>query len=368
MISLKIRYFDLRRICNSGQIFRMYEREDGIFDVYSGSRHLRLCQQGEQVDFYCDRAEFDSYWKRYFDLDRDYEAIVLAATGKDEFVEQACQFGAGIRILHQDIWEMLISFIISQQKQIPSIRKCTEALCERFGERKCEKVPKHGHDPESGLSGENSSKEAGHAEIGTEEHIWYTFPTPEAIAAGGPEGLQGLSLGYRERYIYETAVKYLTDGLPYDTVESMGLDAAKAYFTSFCGVGEKVANCICLFGAGYVDAFPIDTHIKDILYREYYLKYNDISAAEDHYNKPNDISASEGETYHGCGEISSSKGNKTDKPADKNTKKENKNNRDHGLTMSDYEELVKQHFDRFRGYRGIVQQWIFAREVATELR
>ncbi|MBP5331056.1 MAG: DNA-3-methyladenine glycosylase 2 family protein, partial [Lachnospiraceae bacterium] len=308
MISKNIKYFDLRRICSSGQIFRMYEREDGIFDVYSGNRHLRLRQQGGKVDFYCDWEEFDSYWRRYFDLDRDYEVIVRAATGKDELVEQACQYGAGIRILHQDIWEMLISFIISQQKQIPSIRKCIEALCERFGERKCD------------------------------THIWYTFPTAEAIATGGPEGMKGLSLGYRERYISETAVKYLTDGLPYDTVESMGLDAAKAYFTSFCGVGEKVANCICLFGAGYVDAFPIDTHIKDILYREYYLKLNGTA---------------------------SPKGNK---PVNVNTQKGNKSGREHGLTMSDYENLVKQHFDRFRGYRGIVQQWIFAREVATELK
>ena len=353
MISLDIDHFDLRRICGSGQIFRMYEREDGLFDVYSADRHLRVMQNGSRVDFYCTQEEFDGYWRRYFDLDRDYAAIVKAATcgtpersglgqtydkdrftalgkkdsgkfavsgkkkaSRDEFVARACEFGAGIRILHQDIWEMLISFIISQQKQIPSIRKCIEALCERFGEKMREPVDCGGE------AGNGTEKAEAVPENGYYE--WYAFPTPEAIAAGGPEGMKGLSLGYRERYIYETAVKYLSDGFPYETVENMGLDAAKAYFTSFCGVGEKVANCICLFGAGYVDAFPIDTHIKDILYREYHMR---------------------------------------DTRPDAGGKQRDTSSRDHGLTQSDYEELVKIHFDRYKGYRGIVQQWIFAAEV-----
>lgn len=347
MVSVSVDCFDLKRICDCGQIFRMYERADGVFDVYSGSRHIRVRQRkkGERntVDFVCTQEEFDSYWKRYFDLDRDYGAIVKEAmrsekigtkhednapdtkcegydsdiageTDKsstkyenEEFVATACRFGAGIRILHQDIWEMLISFIISQQKQIPSIRKCIEALCERFGERRCEKIPAF---DDTGSDGQPTREEV------LEDHLWYTFPTAWAIAEGGAEGLKGLSLGYRERYIYETAVRYLSEGRPYEEVESIGLEAASAYFKSFCGVGEKVANCICLFGAGYVDAFPIDTHIKDILYREYYLKDDSCIIKEQAK-----------------------------------------------LTQSDYEELVKFHFDRFKGYRGIVQQWIFAWEL-----
>ncbi len=389
MISLTVKYFDLRRICNSGQIFRMYEREEGVFDVYSADRHLRLKQRGETVDFFCDREEYDGYWRRYFDLDRDYESLIRDAvgedasgslrqaageavseglrqptgravsgslkqaagiTGRDEYVASACSFGAGIRILHQDIWEMLISFIISQQKQIPSIRKCIEALCERFGERKAG----------GGAYPENEEQ----------EHVWYTFPTPKAIAGGGPEGLKGLSLGYRERYIYETSVKYLTDGLDYETVENMGLDAAKAYFTSFCGVGEKVANCICLFGAGYVDAFPIDTHIKDILYREYYLR--DV-AADDGKNPGESLKTGvKQKESRDCTEAAGEPTENRDcteaaeEPTGKNAVsagKDRRSDRDHGLGMSDYERLVKLHFDRFSGYRGIVQQWIFAWEL-----
>ncbi|MBR4726141.1 MAG: hypothetical protein IK071_10230 [Lachnospiraceae bacterium] len=225
-----------------------------------------------------------------------------------------------------------------QQKQIPSIRKCIEALCGRFGEKMREPAL-------CGGTG-NGTKKA-ETVPGSGYYEWYAFPTPEAIAAGGPEGMKGLSLGYRERYIYETAVKYLSDGLSYETVENMGLDAAKAYFTSFCGVGEKVANCICLFGAGYVDALPIDTHIKDILYREYYTQ-----------------DGRAGKSF--CERASGAEKNVAGIRSGGRTKEGNhseRNSRDHGLTQSDYEELVRVHFDRYKGYRGIVQQWIFAAEI-----
>lgn len=291
MVSEKIKYFSLRKICRSGQVFRMYERETGHFDVYSGVRHLRAVQQGDRVDFHCSREEFDGYWRRYFDLDRDYAKIVESVSPEDGFLKAACGFGCDIRILHQDIWEMMVTFIISQQKQIPSIRKCVEALCERFGEKM--------NDGE-----------------GTE---WYAFPTPQSIAAGGPDGLKGLSLGYRERYIYETAVRFLEKGIPDNELEAMNYEAAKAYLLEYTGIGEKVANCILLFGAAFVDAFPIDTHIKDILFREYYCRYE----------------------ADGCNGVS-------DRDA---------------LSTADYRRLIDKFFGRYAGSRGIVQQWIFAYEV-----
>ena len=201
--------------------------------------------------------------------------------------------GRGIRILRQDTWEMMISFIISQQKQIPSIRKCIEGLCGKLGTR---------------------------MHSGTDDHEWYAFPTAEQIASAGPDGVKGLSLGYRERYIYETAVQYLDHGISDEELSTMPYEDAKKYLLSFTGIGEKVANCILLFGAGFVDAFPIDTHIKDILYREYYL--------------PN-------------------LGGKTPVPQEK-------------MSMGDYEKLTAEYFGRYKGYRGIVQQWIFASEVSEK--
>ncbi len=289
--TLTVDYFDAKKITASGQVFRMYETDPGCFDIYSADRHLRLYQAPSDNAGACnallrlDCPDKDlPYWRRYLDLDRDYRAVTDLLDGKDGYLNDCCRSGWGIRILRQDTWEMMISFIISQQKQIPSIRRCIEGLC---------------------------------AKLGTRMEEWYAFPTAAQIAEAGPDGVKGLSLGYRERYIYETALQYLDHGITDEELAVMPYDEAKKYLLSFTGIGEKVANCILLFGAGFVDAFPIDTHIKDILYREYYL--------------PN---------LAGQAPV----------PQEK-------------LTMSDYERLTEQHFSRYRGYRGIVQQWIFANEV-----
>jgi N-glycosylase/DNA lyase len=189
---------------------------------------------------------------------------------------------------------MMISFIISQQKQIPSIRKCIEALCERFGEK---------------------------------HSTWYGFPTPESIASAGPDGVKGLSLGYRERYIYETAVRYLTDGIPDDKLRTMPAEEVKKYLCSYTGIGDKVADCVALFGVGLVDSFPIDVHIKDILYREF---VSDKTKNRIEKNIANDISHK--------------------KLLDR-------------LSYSDYMQIVNDNFSAFDGVKGIVQQWIFAYEI-----
>ncbi len=299
-------YFNASKIAASGQVFRMYETAPGEFDIYSADKHLRLCeltdsasenddrpkcsgQGGVTLRLYCPEKDLP-YWRRYLDLDRDYRAVTGLLDANDGYLRRCCDAGDGIRILRQDTWEMMISFIISQQKQIPSIRKCIEGLCAKLGTR---------------------------MEDGS--HAWYAFPTAAQIVAAGPAGVQGLSLGYRERYIYETAVQFLDHGIPDETLAAMPYEDAKKYLLSFTGIGEKVANCILLFGAGFVDAFPIDTHIKDILYREYYL--------------PN---------LHG----------KTAVPQEK-------------FSMADYDRLTDEYFSKYAGFRGIVQQWIFAAEVAS---
>lgn len=306
MVTKTIQYFNLRKIMNSGQIFRMYEPEAGRFVVYSGNRRLELCQnysndaEGTErgvsnVDFYCTEKEFEEYWEDYFDLQRDYGAIVKSAKENcnSEFLKKSCEYGADIRVLKQDIWEMMISFIISQQKQIPSIRKCIEALCKRFGE---------------------------------EHDTWYGFPTAEAIASAGPDGMKGLSLGYRERYIYETAVKYLTDSIPEEELERMPASEVKKYLCSFTGIGDKVADCVCLFGVGLVDSFPIDVHIKDILYREF-------------------VTAGKKQTEQANSDI----------PRKKILD---------SISYADYMHIIDDNFSAFKGVKGIIQQWIFAYEIS----
>ena len=320
MVTKQIKFFNLKKIMNSGQIFRMYEPEDGRFAVYSGNRRLELVQKGENTEFFCSPNEFEEYWEDYFDLKRDYGGIVQKAgdyagthsIGGAEFLKKACIYGADIRILKQDIWEMMISFIISQQKQIPSIRKCIEALCERFGEKHI------------------VTCNTGKVESG--EEVWYGFPDAKSIAAAGPDGLKGLSLGYRERYIYETAVKYLKDGIPDEKLKGMERAEVKKYLLTFTGIGEKVADCICLFGVGLADSFPIDVHIKDILYREFV----------------GDDKKKEVETLlrkkSGTAELSRKKVLEC-------------------LSYQDYMKIINENFSVFDGVRGIVQQWIFAYEL-----
>ncbi len=274
--------FDLDKTMNSGQIFRMYRLEDGSHVIYSADKRLVVKSvSADAFDLSCDEEEYEAYWREYLDVDTDYAALYQSVDKGDIFLQQAAEYGRGIRVLKQDLWEMIISFIISQQKRIPDIRRCIEALCRRFGQKVIAD--------------------------GTE---WYAFPKAEAIAQAGRDGLNGLSLGYRERYIYETALMYLHDEyIQNGSIYDMSFDEAKAHLKTYTGVGEKVANCICLFGLAHKDAFPIDVHIKDILYREY-----------------------------------------SDIPKER-------------LTDNDYRQLVEKFLARYSGYRGIIQQWIFAFEI-----
>ena len=325
MIKIDADYFDIKRIMDSGQVFRFYEPEPGCFTVYSGNKRLELSQNGNEITFMCSKAEYDEYWEDYFDLKRDYGKLIGLAQrnckdGNDRgsaFLRAAAEYSSGIRILKQDVWEMMISFIISQQKQIPSIRKCIEALCERFGEchedigaSECSKIQEH-----------------------DKAKVWYGFPTAASIASAGPDGLKGLSLGYRERYIYETAVKYLTDGFDGSSLISMSYEDAKKYLCTFSGIGEKVADCVCLFGGGFTDAFPIDVHIKDILYREF-LSDTEKKNIDENLKK-----------RMGTADI----------PRKKLLD---------SIPYAGYQDIIDKAFSPYKGVKGIVQQWVFAFETA----
>lgn len=322
MFTIKTEYFDLKKIMESGQVFRFYETAPGEYTVYSGNRCLKLKQNGSEVTFMCDKKEYEEYWEDYFDLKRDYGSIVRKAGSMEDdgngarFLSASCSYASDIRILKQNVWEMMISFIISQQKQIPSIRKCIEALCERFGERHEEPV----------------SKVSRKTQKQNTVNVWYGFPTAASIASKGPEGLKGLSLGYRERYIYETAVKYITEGFDGDSLRKMGYDEAKKTLCTFSGIGEKVADCVCLFGCGYTDAFPIDVHIKDILYREFFPE-----------KEKTDIE-----------KALKIKLSTTELPRKKLLD---------SISYARYSKIIDEAFSAFKGVRGIVQQWIFAYEL-----
>ena len=136
---------------------------------------------------------------------------------------------------------MIVSFIISQQNNIRRIRKCIETICERYGEARIS---------ESGVS-------------------YHAFPEPEALALASQEELQDCNLGYRSRYIRQTAGSIVQGEVELERLQKMDYGQARAELKRLCGVGDKVADCICLFALHHLDAFPRDTHINQVLERRY---------------------------------------------------------------------------------------------------
>ena len=142
MITKALKNFNIRQIADSGQCFRMVpcdpNRSQTAYRVISSGHFLIVEQHGEEVTFHCPDDEF-TYWEYYFDIGTDYDAYIRAIDPADEYLAKAASFGSGIRILNQDLWEMIITFIISQQKTIPAIRALVEALSEKYGTR--HKIP-----------------------------------------------------------------------------------------------------------------------------------------------------------------------------------------------------------------------------------
>ena len=274
--------FDIQRIMDSGQVFRIrpLTAADGrdSFLAAAGNRAVLIRQRPEpegwmRVWFSCTEEEFEDFWKDYFDLDRDYGSIRRSVDPKDSFLSAAVRFGYGIRILRQDLWETIVSFLISQNNNITRIRRSIEALCARYGEPI---LP----DGLAGLSDASRRSDAsrlftasGRSDTSGRSDVsgLFAFPTPEAIAEGGETGLEGLGLGYRDKYIFRMALRCAgPEGRSWlERLRESSREEAMELLLREFGVGKKVADCICLFALHHVDAFPVDTHMKQILAARY---------------------------------------------------------------------------------------------------
>lgn len=241
MLKIHIPNFSLRQICDSGQCFRMKEETDGRYSLVAFDQFLRLEQNGEEVTFYCSQEEYDVIWKDYFDLNTNYDVYMHSIDVDDEYLKRAVAYGSGIRILKQEPWEMIISFIISQQNNIKRIRKCVETLCEKYGEEK-------------------------QAEDGT---VFFTFPTPKVLAKVSEEAFRACNLGYRSKYLVQTARMVAEGSIDLKKLKKLSYPQAKQELLKLSGVGSKVADCISLFSLHQLDAFPVDTHIIQVLEKHY---------------------------------------------------------------------------------------------------
>ena len=231
--------FDLERIFECGQCFRWNADEKGVYTGVAMGKAAKIYREGERVYISGTTADFENVWYGYFDLVRNYSDIRKGLC-TDDYMRAASDFGKGIRILKQDKWEALCSFIISQCNNIPRIKKIVETLCRLFGEKTI-------------LFGEE----------------FYTFPTAEKIACLTPEELAPLRAGYRAPYIINAAKLIANGELDLETVSKAAPADALKTLKALNGVGDKVANCVVLFGLQMLDAFPIDVWMKKALDAHY---------------------------------------------------------------------------------------------------
>ena len=241
MIRLTKDNFDLTQICRSGQCFRMFQEKENFYSVIAGRQYLEIEQHGNQFIFYCDESEFESFWKDYFDLGGQYQSYLEQIDSGDSYLISAAAFGSGIRILRQDLWEMIVTFLISQQNNITRIHRCVRNLCERYGERK----------------------------VSARGKVFYTFPTPESLAGLAEDALMDSNLGYRSKYVVRSAGSVVSGEVDLDAVRKMPYMEARKELLKLYGVGEKVADCICLFALHHLQAFPVDTHINQAFENHY---------------------------------------------------------------------------------------------------
>ena len=296
-VTFEVKDFHLAHIFDCGQCFRWNLQPDGSWTGIAGGRWARMTEQdgvltitGTTASADESEEEFRSFWYDYLDLGRDYGKIKRSLGRGDAAMRRAIKAGEGIRILNQDLWETMISFIISQNNNIPRIKGCIEAVCRQFGETI--EVPVHIFDtvrqdsPQDhdwpGFDGQQSPF--------VESEKLYTIPEPEVLASLTREDLDGCRLGYRAPYLIETARQVLEMG-GIEPVENHLRQAEDpvAELTYFAGVGPKVASCIALFGVGRYDAFPIDVWMRRAMHTVYNIEENRVGEmqayAREHFGK-----------------------------------------------------------------------------------
>ena len=254
MILRQIPNFNIRQIAESGQCFRIMQepagsqnlrpkaapaaaqsfcsetepaggQPDTVWRMISGSHYLRLLENENGIYFFCPEEEFP-FWENYFDLAEDYGLFLSSVQSSDPYLKKAAEYGSGIRILRQDLWEMIITFVISQQKTIPAIRSLVEALAKTYGQKlaipkECQELP---------FSSDCRDVDCG---------FFYAFPTPEELARASLSELQSMKLGYRAKYIKRLCEDACSGALDLAHLSRLGYQEAMDYLQGFYGIGKK---------------------------------------------------------------------------------------------------------------------------------
>ncbi|MEG2719759.1 MAG: DNA glycosylase [Oscillospiraceae bacterium] len=233
----KPKVFNLSLILDCGQCFRWEKDENGVFSGVVDGRVFRIAETQEELLFFgADEKDFEEVLRAYLDFDRNYEDIIKNYK-KDKYLKKAtCEF-LGIRILKQEPWEALCSFIISQNNNIPRIKGIIKRLCEAFGD-----------------------------DLGDG---FYSFPTPQKLSTLTIEDLAPLRSGFRAKYILDAASKVANGEIDFNKISKNDLEYGRQELQRIKGVGKKVAECTLLYGFLKIDAFPIDVWVKRIMAEMY---------------------------------------------------------------------------------------------------
>ncbi len=240
--------FELEDIFECGQCFRWNKEDDGSYTGVAKDSVINVKKDGNKVIFSGNsKGDFKKLIRDYFDLDTNYDELKEKLSKIDENLKIATKFGSGIRILRQDLWETIISFIISANNNIPRIKKIIERLSFNYGE----KIEWNGKD-------------------------YYTFPTPESLSKASVEDLRNCGLGFRNVRIYNTTRKILTK--EFDLTKFQNLETTEEMrekLLELDGVGPKVADCILLFSLKRLDVFPIDVWVRRVMNELYIHNENE---------------------------------------------------------------------------------------------
>ena len=248
-----VKDFHLREILECGQCFHFSRTDNGEnpnkyeYDIAACGRFLHIMEEpsanGVKLTFFdTDNWEYEHIWKNYFDLESDYGSIKKRIIEADPRLEKIILENPGIRILNQEFFECLISFIISQNKQIPQIKQVVRNISTADSIRFF-----------------NSDFDA-------------LFPRPEQLAAVTEDDIRGCKAGFRAPYIMDATEKVVSGELSEKALRKMSTADARKTLMSVKGVGEKVANCVLLFSLGRTDAFPVDVWMKRICEEMYFHK------------------------------------------------------------------------------------------------
>ncbi len=231
-----VQCLDLELTLDCGQAFRWVKNADNSFSGVAKGVYLNISKQGNDIILKNTTKEnFESIWYDYFDFGRDYVKITDTLK-QDSLIAPTVDEYYGIRILNQDSWEALCSFVISQQNNIKRIKGIIDRLCRKYGERVY--------------------------------NDFYSFPDAQTLSRLSAADFEELGCGYRAKYL-ERLAKDVADGrIDLEKIKALSLDEARKELLNIYGVGIKVANCALLFGFGFYDAFPVDVWMKRVM--EYY--------------------------------------------------------------------------------------------------